>query len=682
MRDFVSILDGNSFAVSDETGDIELSRNRPTGIFAFDTRFISTWVLTINGQRLYALSTDDLQYFETRFYLVPGEPGYHLDAKVSLIRERQISGSVTEKLTVLNHEGSESVNTVRLEVSSDFADIFEIKEANIHRTGRVSVSTDDGRLTLIYERGKFRRTTVISTTEPAQVDESGLTWVIPMEPGGEWSTHIRVDTLVESARGQPTEFSIQKHAQQTMARMARDLNEWVSGAPRLVCDSAALSGSYERSLVDLAALQYVPLSLKGNPVLAAGLPWFMTMFGRDSIITSLQTLPFFPHLAAGTLRFLALNQGSRLDDFRDEEPGKILHEVRYGESTAFEERPHTAYSGAADTTPLFVILLDEYERWSGDVELVRDLEHHARLALEWIDTYADIMGNGYIWYQTRNPQLGLENQCWKDSWDSISYRDGRIPALPRATCEAQGYAYDAKLRGARLARTFWNDPAWADQLESQAEDLKRRFNRDFWVEDGEYYALGLDREGDQVDALSSNMGHLLWSGIVEPDRAGRIVEQLVKQPLFSGWGVRTLAKGQGRYNPLGYHVGTVWPFDNSIIAWGMRRYGYRSEAALIARSIIDSAPFFSHRLPEAFAGYDRKLTVHPVEYPSACSPQAWSAGAPLLFLRTLLGLEPSGQHLVVDPSLPEEIGRIELLDIPGRWGRMDALGRPDVSRKR
>ncbi|HET9648348.1 MAG TPA: amylo-alpha-1,6-glucosidase, partial [Microlunatus sp.] len=337
--------------------------------------------------------------------------------------------------------------------------------------------------------------------------------------------------------------------------------------------------------------------------------------------------------------------------------------------------PHSPYYGSADSTPLWLVLLDEYERWTGDSELVRQFEPEARAALRWIDTYADLQGNGYIAYQRRNEKTGLENQCWKDSWDSISYRDGRLPGYPRATCELQGYAYDAKVRAARLARRFWDDPAYADELERQAADLKARFDRDFWVEDGEYYALALDADGARVDALSSNIGHLLWSGIVDEDKAPTIAAHLLGPRLFSGWGIRTLADDQARYNPIGYHVGTVWPFDNSFIAWGLRRYGFKAEAARVAAGVLDSAEFFDGRLPEAFGGYERSLTGYPVQYPTACSPQAWSTGAPLLFLRTMLGLDAVGEHLIVDPAVPESFGRIELLDIPGRWGRIDAFGR-------
>jgi glycogen debranching enzyme len=421
----------------------------------------------------------------------------------------------------------------------------------------------------------------------------------------------------------------------------------------------------------------------GKSLPAAGLPWFMTVFGRDSIFTSLQALPFTPELAATTLRVLGLWQGTQVDDFRDEDPGRILHEMRYGELTAFEERPHSPYYGNADATALYVVLLDEYERWTGDRKLVRELEQEARAALRWIDEYADLMGNGYVAYKRRNEDTGLENQCWKDSWDSISFSDGRLPGFPRATCELQGYAYDAKVRAARLAREIWKDSELADELERQAGELKRRFNRDFWIEDGEYFALALDENGEQVDALTSNIGHLLWSGIVEKKKAKAVAGHLVGKRLFSGWGVRTLAEGEGRYNPIGYHVGTVWPFDNSFIAWGLRRYGFKKEAAEIAAGILNAASFFQGRLPEAFAGYTSKVTDHPVEYPTACSPQAWSTGTPLLLLRTMLGLEPVGDQLVVDPALPSGVGVLGLLAIPGRWGRVDAFarGQLDLSRR-
>jgi glycogen debranching enzyme len=673
----VSILDGNTFVVSDRAGDIDATPTEPTGLFAWDTRFLSRWVLTVNGERLTSLSTDELQYFQTRFFLVAGTGTVYVDAKLSVIRTRSVGDGFHEEITILNHAEEPVDLTVRLDADADFADLFEVKDA-LAKQGTYTSGSEDGVLVLGYQRERFRRETRISADVPVEVDDDGLTFVVRIGPKRSWSAGIEVVTAVIAAGARLTRAKYGRGARRAHPNMAGSLERWIAAAPSLRCDWDPLQRTYARSLVDLAALRFSPLSARGRSLPAAGLPWFMTLFGRDSIFTSLQALPFAPELAATTLRELGMRQGTRIDDFRDEDPGRIPHELRYGELTAFEERPHSPYYGTADATPLFVVLLDEYERWTGDRRLVRDLEYEARAALRWIDDYADLMGNGYISYRRRNEETGLENQCWKDSWDSISSHDGTLATFPRATCELQGYAYDAKVRGARLARLVWKDAALADALEAQAADLKRRFNRDFWVEDGGYFALALDGDGRRVDALASNIGHLLWSGIVDDSKAGRLAELLLGPALFSGWGVRTLAEGEGRYNPIGYHVGTVWPFDNSFIAWGLRRYGFRAEAARIASGILDAAEYFDGRLPEAFGGYSRELTRYPVQYPTACSPQAWSTGAPLLLLRTMLGLEPLDGHLVVDPALPEAIGRIELLDVRGPWGRIDAFGRGRV----
>ncbi|MEV4659158.1 glycogen debranching N-terminal domain-containing protein [Micromonospora sp. NPDC049301] len=673
MRDLVSILDGNTFMVSDRTGDIEPSYDFPTGLFSFDTRFLSNWVLTLNGQRLHALSMDNSESYRTRFFLAPGEPTHYLDAKASVLRRRAIVGSFQEELTLLNHSGEEVEFTVRVEMGADFADLFEIKNA-LQKRGRTTVTVADRELRLTYRREAFHRETVITSSMPAMVDASGMTFHIRVPRNSEWTTRLHVSTVVYGARGEDIRATLPYGGSRSADAIRAEQQELIDRAPKLGCDCEPLAGAYRRSLNDLAALRYESIAL-GVRLLAAGLPWFMTLFGRDSIITSLQVLPFLPELIPPTILMLAGLQGHRVDDFRDEEPGKILHELRYGETAGFEEQPHSPYYGSADSTPLFIILLDEYERWTGDTQLIRRLEPNVRAALKWIDTYGDLLGTGYLWYQTRNPETGLGNQCWKDSPDAISYADGRLPDFPRATCELQGYAYDAKIRAARMARRFWGDPAFADRLEREAVALKQRFNHDFWIADREYYALALDANGQQVDALSSNIGHLLWSGIVDESRAGKVVEHLLGPRLFSGWGVRTLAEDQSRYNPIGYHVGTVWPFDNSIIAWGLWRYGYRDEAGRICDSMLAASRYFDGRLPEAFAGYARDLTDYPVEYPTACSPQAWSTGTPLLLLRVMLGLEPQGEHLIIDPAVPPGMGRIELLDIPGRWGRVDALGR-------
>jgi glycogen debranching enzyme len=670
----VQILEGNTFVVSDDRGDIESSQTDPTGLFSFDTRFLSHWVLTVNGERLNALSTDDMQYFQSRFFLVPGSGSVYVDSKLTVVRQREVADGFREELRVLNHENEPLNVRIRVEAASDFADLFEVKDA-LKKKGHYQARVADRHLVLAYQRETYVRETWVSSSSACEIDPKGLSFSITVPPHGEWKTELDVVVSSGPAEGisdRPTRIRGQR---QVRRDMGRGLEKWLQKAPRLQCDWKPLDLIYRRCLTDLAALRFSTLTMPDRALPAAGLPWFMTIFGRDSIFTSLQALPFVPELASTTLRALAERQGTRIDDFRDEDPGRIMHEMRYGELTAFEERPHSPYYGNADATPLYVVLLDEYERWSGDTKLVRDLEHAARAALSWIDEYADLQDNGYVSYQRRNAKTGLENQCWKDSWDSISYRNGDLPGFPRATCELQGYAYDAKMRGARLARLVWHDPALADRLEKEAADLKRRFNRDFWVEDGEYFAVALDTDGRQVDSLTSNIGHLLWSGIVDKSKARAVARHLMGPRLFSGWGVRTMAEGEARYNPIGYHVGTVWPFDNSFIAWGLRRYGFKDEAACVVAGIMDAAEVFQGRLPEAFGGYPRETTRYPVQYPTACSPQAWSTGAPLLPLRAGLGLEPNGDNLIVDPALPERMGNLEVLDLPGRWKRMDAFGR-------
>ena len=674
--DVVKILDGSTFVLSDGSGDIDPASAEPVGLFALDTRYLSTWVLTLNGERLHPLSIDDQFYFQNRFFLVASRPSMYVDAKLMVIRSRSVSGGFNERLTVLNHQDSPVTVVLRIEVAGDFADIPEVWKG-LDKQGHSYARTEDGRLVVGYQREGYHRQTVVTVDRPARFDEHGLELTAELPPEGSWSAEIQVACQVCGWGGSIVHLGHQwgDASRRTPEEMRDSLEDWTAQAPRLHCDWEPLARTYRRTLVDLAALRFTPMLSPGQSLPAAGLPWYLCLTGRDSIMASLQALPFNAQLARTTLRILAARQGSSCDSFREEEPGRILHELRYGEVSAFEEMPYSPYFGSADATTLFVVLLDEYERWTGDGDLVRRLEDETRAALSWIDGYADRMGNGYVSYQPTDPELGTANQGWKNSWDAVSYRDGRLPGFPRATCELQGYAYDAKRRAARLAREFWGDPDLAGRLEREAAELRQRFNRDFWIADGEYFALALDGDGSRVDALSSNIGHLLWSGIVEADKGPAVVRHLMGPRLFSGWGVRTLASGETRYNPLGAHTGSVWPSDNAIIAHGLRRYGYKAEAAQLAGAILDVAEFFGGSLPAAFAGYDRRFTRYPVRYPGSSSPQAVSAATPLMLLRTMLGLNPHPEFLAVDPALPAGIGRIELLDIPTRWGLIDAFGR-------
>jgi glycogen debranching enzyme len=662
----ISILDGSTFLVSLPNGDIEAGPNQPNGLFYKDMRHLSAWKLIVKGKPLDVLSTDTVEYYYSQHFCVPPTGTIYENPSLSSVRRRYVGDGFVEDLTVMNHGNVAEEVELRIEFGADFADLFEVKDA-LKKQGKLYSEIRGKQLVLGYKRDDFIRETIITATEPVSgSDSNSALFKVKIEPKSSWKVKFQVTPVTGQTAHQP------KFASNAGTAMRRSLKEWIQDAPKLSSHSE-VERLYLRSLVDVAALRFRPDTLSEHSLPAAGLPWFMALFGRDSLITSYQMLPFNPQLAATTLRALSDAQGKKEEELTEEEPGRILHELRFGELTYFHERPQSPYYGASDTTPLFLVLLDEYERWTGDTNLVRALEPNARAALKWIDHFGDRDGDGYIEYK-RKTDLGLENQCWKDSWNSILFHDGTVAPSPRATCEIQGYAYDAKVRCARLAREVWHDEALATQLDKQAAELKRRFNKDFWIPDRKFFALALDGTKRQVDSLSSNIGHLLWSGIVDDDKANDIMKHLMSPKMFSGWGIRTMAQGEGGYNPIEYHDGTVWPHDSCIIAAGMARYGFRKEAAQVIAGIFEAAClFFRYRLPEVFAGYERTKTRFPVQYPTASSPQAWAAGSPMLGVRVLLGLEPKGNVLTCapDPVLPFWMQNLTLSGIPGRWGRVD-----------
>jgi glycogen debranching enzyme len=668
----VSVLDGSTFVVSDRSGDmLPGSRVRPHGFFSEDTRFVSRWRLSVQGQPTDVLTCAQSHYYLAHFFLVVPAPEFHAAPPLGIVRRRLVSDVWTEDLVLINHRNEHVPVCVDVEAGTDFADLFEVKDDAVAERD-IRAVPDDRQLVLQYRNGGFLRETRITVSDEAEVAEDRLRlnlWLAPREERAisfVITPHSEQHDRAFLARRESGSF------EQRRRLHAAELAAWVAQAPALETDCETLRHVYRRSLTDLAALRFYPhVAIQDESLPAAGLPWFMTLFGRDSLITSLQALPFRPEFAATTLRTLASRQGTVVDDFRDEEPGKILHELRFGELTVTGRTPHSPYYGAADSTPLFLVLLDEYERWTGDADLVCTLERNARLALEWVDGYGDGDGDGYVEYQTRNPVSGLVNQCWKDSWNSILFADGSVAEGPIATCEIQGYVYDAKCRCARVARELWEDEPLAERLEAEAQALRERFLEDFWMPEKACFALALDGRKRQVDSITSNIGHLLWSGIVDEPRAEAVVAHLMDKRMYSGWGVRTMASDQGGYNPVEYHNGTVWPHDNSLIAAGLRRYGYAAAAAKIADAMVRAAGYFDHRLPEVFAGLDQQLTHSPVEYPTASSPQAWAAAAPLHLLSTTLGLSPQEGAPRYDPHLPPSFGHVSLRDIPGRWGRAD-----------
>jgi len=667
MAEELVVLDGSTFFVSDRCGDVV--GGDASGFFFADVRHLSKWWLVVDGAPIRLLTTSTPDYYSARVVGTLATARLGVNPAISVRRDRIVAGGVHEDIAVENHSGVEQRVAVELHYGSDFADLFEVKDPGEQHGTRTSETVADG-VTLWCRREQVRRGTRLEFTAGGDIGVEAARFDVVLGPREQWSTCVDIFCIVGD----------EEHGPRTghggfgklRPQMPLSLAEWIDAAPRLETDHDALAHTYRHSLVDLAALQFRPLERLEGSLPAAGLPWFMALFGRDSLITAYQTLPFEPQLAATTLETLAAYQATDDDEFRDAEPGKILHELRCGVLTSLGEMPHSPYYGTHDATPLFLVLLDEYERWTGDVELVRRLEPAARAALGWIEGPGDPDGDGYLEYRTRSTK-GLVNQCWKDSWNSMLFADGRVADPPIATCEIQGYAYDARRRMARLARDVWDDTELADRLEQDAADLRERFNRDYWSDERGHYVLALDATKQAVDSLTSNVGHLLWSGIVADDRAAATVERLMADDMLSGWGIRTMSAADAGYNPIEYHNGTVWPHDTAIVAEGFRRYGFRDEASTLAFALVEAAEQFDFRLPEVFAGFDREEAGMAVEYPTASRPQAWAAGAPLLVLRTLLGLDIDHEQLTAQPHLPAPLDVLRLRGVPIR-GRHEDVG--------
>jgi glycogen debranching enzyme len=632
----VSVVSPGAYAVSDGRGDFGGSSG--PGLFYRDVRHLSRFVLRVDGEapiprgvRTRASGAD--------FVLEAGA------GSIRVVRRRALGGGMNEEISLTN-DALEAVEArVEIGCAADFRDVFDVRGyRRAAGRGELVEEMKDGCLRFAYRREGFRRGTVVRVTgggiEPV-VQPGRISFGVRLEPGEERSARVAVDLEEGGEEVRPLG---------TAALYGE--------APLLKTGWEPLRRSWERSLEDLESLS---LDVGGGLLVpAAGAPWYMALFGRDSLITAYQTMILGPGPAKNTLKALARYQAGEKDDFRDAEPGKIPHELRVGELAFFDEIPQTPYYGTADATPLFLILLHEVWRWSGDAGFVRDMEGAARRALDWVLYHSERI-EGYVAYATRSP-AGLKNHGWKDSVNSVLFRDGSRAEGPIAPCEVQGYVYDACRRSAELAELVWKDEGLARELRAEAETLKVRFDRDFWMEGRSYYALALDGAARRVDSVTSNAGHLLWSGIVPPQKARLIADRLLGEELFCGWGIRTMAAGEGGYDPVSYHNGSVWPHDNALIACGLERYGFREEAGRVAAALLDAVPHFHYRLPEVFAGYSKEEVRKPVELPKSCSPQAWAAGTVPLLARTMLGAEPDpkSRSLVTNAVLPGGIRSLQL----------------------
>ncbi|NGO12323.1 aminotransferase [Streptomyces sp. HC44] len=637
------LVHGGTFAAVGDGGDISGVRGSgsPDGLFVRDARHLSRWQLTVDGAVPEALSPV-ADGDSARCVLVP-RGGRQEPPAYTLFREQAVAdGAFVEALRVTSNRPVPTAVRIAVTVDADFSDQFELRSD--HRTYakigavRSREILDDG-VEFSYRRGEWRSCTKV-TAEPAPdgVEETGtgarrLVWSLDLEPHGSAELALRVAARPHGTPPPEVPASPSAVNDQVLALEG----EFAEGVP-FPTGWPELAAACARGLADLAVLQ-VPATGpdgEGLRVPAAGVPWFLTLLGRDALLTSLFALPYRPQLAAATLPALAATQATAVGTGAVAQPGKIVHEVRHGELAHFGQVPYGRYYGSVDATPLFLVLLGAYVEQTGDVALARRLEPHARAAIGWMLDHGGLTSRGYLVY--RADEGGLANQNWKDSPGAICSADGSRATGPVMAAGAQGYAYDALRRTAHLSRTVWEDEVYAALLEQAAGDLRDRFQRDFWMPERSFPALALDGEGNQVDALASDAGHLLWSGLLDKEYGELVGRRLLEPDFFSGWGVRTVASGQPAYHPLSYHRGSVWPHDNALITLGLSRYGLHDEARTVAHALVDAATAAGHRLPEVVAGYARDAhRGEPVPYPHACVRESRSAAAPLALLTAVGG---------------------------------------------
>ena len=669
----IAIHQGQTVLVTDPDGQIAWPSDK--GLYFLDTRLISSWSIYANGETWELLNGGPVTYFGARIFLTNRafltEDGPVGERTVGLTLSRHVAGGMREDFDISNNNKHAIRFNLELAIRGDFADIFEVRSEKIVRRGRIVSRWSEARqqLHLTYRNKDFGRGVVITAkpTGTKGVYANGrMSFEIALGPGEAWHCCLFYDLLDGKRRYQAPRDPV---AECHRTPHAQSLEDWERTVLKIKTSNEEFYRCFHQGILDMAALR-LPIAGTDHMVFipAAGLPWFVALFGRDTLIVALQTMLVYPEFARGALEVLGAYQAHERDDYRDAEPGKILHELRYGELAHFKLIPHTPYYGTSDATPLYLVALHSAWRATGDRSLLQKHLATAEGCLDWIDNYGDRDGDGFQEYQTRSI-AGYENTGWKDSGDSVMYEDGSLVQGPKALCELQGYVYDAWSRMAEIYDELGMD-ARAAELRQKAAKLFRQFNEVFWDEGTGFYAYTLDGNKKPVFSVASNQGHCLWSGIVPPDRAARVVERLMQPDMLSGWGIRTLSARHPAFNPYNYQTGAVWPHDNAIIAAGFRRYGFAKEAAAIARCISDAASHFQlNQLPELYAGLQREPDNFPVQYVGANVPQAWAAGAPFVLLQAMLGILPDAPNarMYVDPALPDWLPDVTLYDL--RLGR-------------
>ena len=669
----ISIHQGQTVLISDPDGQINWPSER--GLYFLDTRVVSSWIVYANGETWELLNGGAVTYYAARIFLtnrsIATEAGMIAPRTLGFTISRWIHGGMHEDLDITNNSMKPVKFQLEIAIRCDFADLFEVKSGNIVRRGRITTEWSQAhhQLRTVYCNRDFSRSVIISAhnspKEPVYAN-GRLSFEVALEPGEAWHTCLLYTLHDNDKHSAPPRNCIEHHP---TSRHAETLADWLRTVAKIQTSNEEFYRLFRRALEDMAALR-LPIEGTDHTVFlpAAGLPWFIAPFGRDSLIVSLQNILIYPEFARGSLDILGSLQAKEDDPYRDAEPGKIFHELRYGELAHFKLIPHTPYYGTADATPLYLITLHAAWRATGDQTL---LERHLETVegcLSWIDNYGDRDGDGFQEYQTRSP-AGYENMGWKDSGDSVVYPDGSLVKGPKALCELQGYVYDAWIRIAEVFDAL-GKCARARELRAKAAALFERFNAAFWDDELGFYAYALDGDKKKVLTVASNAGHCLWSGIVPRERARIVVERLMAPDMWTGWGIRTLSAGNPAFNPYNYQTGSVWPHDNGIIAMGFKFYGFGAEAGRIAHDIsIGASHFLLHQLPELYTAFQREEATFPVQYIGANVPQAWAAGSIFLLTQAMLGFLPDAPRnkLYVDPLLPEWLPDITIRDL--RIGR-------------
>ncbi|MEU7894363.1 glycogen debranching N-terminal domain-containing protein [Nonomuraea sp. NPDC049152] len=665
LGDTVTLVEGSSFCVCQHGGDIVAGGAQ--GVYHSDTRLLSRWTVRVDDHPVEPLLMIPAEPYHATFLgKARPRPGW-AESTLLVVRDRYVGGGMREDLVLRNLSEEPAGCVVVVQVGTDVADLFEVKAERVRPVADVEMKAGASGLEVFsVSRARGARIVVEPPSTQVVATPGLLTFHLVVPARGEWRTTLVVNPIIE---GQEYSAWFPADHSTEHAEPARRLAAWTRNSPVLKSTNTGLVQVMRRSREDLGSLRlFDPGHPEEPPAIAAGAPWFMTLFGRDSLLTSWMTLPLDQSLALGTLRRLARLQGVKVDPLSEEEPGKIMHELRFGVQSAVSPYAGHAYYGSVDATPLFVMLLGELRRWGLHAEALEELLPHADAALAWIEDYGE--SDGLLWYQ-RKTDRGLINQGWKDSFDGVNFADGTIARPPIALAEVQGYVFAAYLARAHFAHE-WGDEATEQRCLQRAQAIRQAFNERFWLPGPGYYAMGLDGRGEPIDGLGSNMGHCLWTGIVDEDKAEQVAAHLLSPEMFTGYGVRTLASSMVAYNPMSYHNGSVWPHDNAIVAAGLMRYGFVEEAQRIAVGLLGAAQAFGGRLPELFCGFDRGEYPLPVPYPTSCSPQAWAAAAPIHLLRTLLRLDPWVPYgkVWLAPALPEGFGELEIRDLPVAGARI------------